>query len=299
MKIEIILVIALALVFIIDFFVRKKGKNSTIEIEKVLNTEIKRKSKIPIYVFSFSIAIALCIVIVDKQLYDKTLFKNDGFSFFDKLTSKRYNINDLYSEKIQNQWSKKHKFKFFYEIDVWKVKETMEVIDRGILYNSFGNIGLVKNGKLNGFYKRTFEKDSTTRITNIIDGVPQGKFTNYYKNGNIMEVKYYDKGYVVGDYKFYDSLGKKIIQEKYVKGYREGLRVFNGDILVDSAVWKNGSLNGIQKLHLVNGNTIKRIWSNGIMTATLKNNKVNVTPFLTAMRESKVSHTTIDFGPIQ
>ena len=33
MKIEIILVLALALVFIIDYLVRKKGKNSTKEIK--------------------------------------------------------------------------------------------------------------------------------------------------------------------------------------------------------------------------------------------------------------------------
>ena len=321
MKIEIILVIALVSVFMIDYLVRKKGKNSTKEIEKVLNNEIKRKSKTPIYIFSFSIAIALCIVIADKQLYDKTLFKKDGFSFFDKLTSKRYYINDVHTEQIK--WSDVEKDENLYywdRVKIHKVKETMEVIDKGILYNSFGNICLIEDGKFNGYYKKTFEKDSTTWIINsVVKGIPKGKFTSYYKNGNIETIIFYDDGYRVGDYKFYDSLGKKIRQEQYVKGYREGLSVFNGDVIIDSTNYKNGLRNGSRTMYLVDGKKQIINFTNGemrkiliydqnnklVFSAYIKNGEVDFTnevffgdewqsiyrEFSNAIDESKVSHT--------
>ena len=174
MKIEIILLITLASVFLVDYLMRKRKISSTKEIEKVESSETNRKSKIPILILFTTIFLVLSVFFVDNQFYRKTLFKNDGFSFFDKLVSKRYHINNVKQNKLlfiesKQEFETNNFFGKRVVVDLEYIKADSIVVYKsknnqridGVLYDDFGNLGFIKKEPAEGFIHATYWQSTT------------------------------------------------------------------------------------------------------------------------------------------
>lgn len=235
MKIEIILLITLASVFLVDYLMRKRKISSTKEIEKVESSETNRKSKIPILILFTTIFLVLSVFFVDNQFYRKTLFKNDGFSFFDKLVSKRYHINNVKQNKLlfiesKQEFETNNFFGKRVVVDLEYIKADSIVVYKsknnqridGVLYDDFGNLGFIKNGLRKGKFTTRYSNGQVESKSNYLDGYYDGEYLSYYVNGQIKYKKSFDDYMINGKSETYAENGQIIAQRFYLKGKREG-----------------------------------------------------------------------------
>ena len=94
MKIEILLVLALALVFIIDFFVRKK-KNSTSEIEKSVQKSTEKSYSKPNILKKIILAILIVFTIAGPLIFDLWIYMT-SYDLYVFLDNPVLYLDDLY-----------------------------------------------------------------------------------------------------------------------------------------------------------------------------------------------------------
>ena len=237
MKIELILALALISVFVIDYLIKKKKSKSTSEIEKVVNYNFVKNKKLQLIIACGAIVSVIIFIITDKQFYGKTLLKNDGFSFVDKLVSKRYNINDVFvhTKNVDFNYLKTENYEYLKNIDgeervvivrespIFKLKSDMNIIMNGIIYDSIGNLAFINNGLINGKY--IFRDDDGTSTVSYNKGIINGIITSTDRNNILRERGIIEMGVPNGTYETFDTLGNKTYEANYKKGYLDGLRV--------------------------------------------------------------------------
>ena len=260
MKIEIILALALISVFMIDYLIKKKKSKSTSEIEKVVNYNFVKNKKLQLIIACGAIVSVIIFIITDKQFYGKTLLKNDGFSFVDKLVSKRYNINDVFvhTKNVDFNYLKTENYEYLKNIDgeervvivrespIFKLKSDMNIIMNGIIYDSIGNLAFIDNGLINGKY--IIRDDDGTSTGSYNKGIINGIITSTDRNNILIARGIIEMGVPNGTYETFDTLGNKTYEANFKKGYLDGLRVEKlyekiepyGRNIIDSTYFKMG-----------------------------------------------------------
>ena len=255
MKIEIILALVIVSVFLIDYLIKKKKSKSTSEIEKVVNSNFKKNKKLQLIIASGAIVSVIIFIIIDKQFYGKTLLKNDGFSFVDKLVSKRYNINDVFvhTQNVDFNYLKTENYEYLKNIDgeervviirespIFKIKSDMNIVMNGIIYDSIGNSAFINNGFVDGKY--IIRDEYGISALNYKKGIANGIFTYTDRSGRLKESGIFEMGVPNGKYVEYDSLGKKMVEQNFKNGYLDELRIekiISDDNSIDSTYFKMG-----------------------------------------------------------
>ena len=130
MKIEIILALVLISVFVIDYLIKKKKSKSASEIEKRIEGGLSNKKKNKWIFF-----LGLMLVIIPSSLYflgsSYFMFDDDMIEFSDYFKYKRINVFNITNKST------------------------------GIVFNEFGNVGIIINGNKNGLWKNyNFEQNN-------------------------------------------------------------------------------------------------------------------------------------------
>jgi len=255
MKIEIILALVLISVFVIDYFIKKKKAKSTSEIEKVVNSDFKKNKKLQLIIACGTIVSVIMLFIIDNQFYEKTLFKNDYFSFIDKLVSKRYNINNVFvhTQNVDFNYLKTENYEYLKNIDgeervvilrespIFKLKSDMNIVMNGIIYDSIGNLAFIDNGLIDGKY--IIRDEDGTSTLSYKKGIANGIFTSIDRNSRLKERSIIEMGVPNGTYVLYDTLGNKISEKNFKNGYLDGLnieKILTKNNSIDSTYYKMG-----------------------------------------------------------
>lgn len=148
-----------------------------------------------------------------------------------------------------------HKKKIFINYE----NELLNIYTRPALYNKS-----LLTGKVVRFYTNS---NDTLSITNYKNGFKNGRMIQKYKNGKLMEERYYTQGKKSGRYIGYYKNGKKKFEKFFLNDEFHGKSLvwnINGDLL-EKFNYRNGYEHGSQKVWYPNG----KIKSNYIV----KNNR--------------------------
>lgn len=147
---------------------------------------------------------------------------------------------------------------------VWKKNDTVikRYLENGyhqFSYSNKGNIyeeGLVANHLRQGTWKRYNTDDGfLEQIAELKDNQEHGKIENYWSNGNLKNISYWDEGEQIGDFTLYYENGN--IHQKYgvknTKGHGSIEEYYPNKALKFTGVYWNGILKDTAKTYYENG----------------------------------------------
>ena len=174
-----ILIVVIALVVAIDFFIKKKNKKSESKDLEKLNDNVfskePRKFNPLLLIVVGLIVLTIAFFVTDKFVYDGRLSDNDdGITFIQNLTYEKFNIPELENDyDAHNEDGPQTTYTF----DNKKIT--------GILVDKFGNYeGVVINGLPESMHRKFFENGQLMNESEYKNGMKNGLFKIWYENGN-------------------------------------------------------------------------------------------------------------------
>ena len=230
MKIELILIGVIAIVFLVDFIVKRRKKGLIIPKQK---TQFSKKNKIVLIILLLSTIVSSLLIYTYNPLF--IFDKDDGVSVSNYLTFDRYNIDEVLKTYKNNELT-------------YVLKNTMDKFT-GIVYSPYGNNGIVIDGNANGIFTfHHFEKGKKVSLekSNFEKGKLEGDFKEWSVNGQLIVEANYKNGKLNGNYKEWSDNGKLAVEVNYDNGEKNGLynEWFNNGQLKIKSNYLNGILNG-------------------------------------------------------
>jgi antitoxin component YwqK of YwqJK toxin-antitoxin module len=139
------------------------------------------------------------------QRIDTVYIDSNQFSVYYQIKNSKYFYKDVYNLNEKKNPSK------FYSCKIYKLLDTVEVLDGFLNLYSDGEVVEIsnyKNGKLNGF-KYNFIDNKLNEISSYKNDTLEGPIKSfYYNSGQIREEYSYKNGVIDGKYLFYYQNGQ-------------------------------------------------------------------------------------------
>jgi len=123
-----------------------------------------------------------------------------------------------------------------------------------------------KNGKKQGYWKKTDEKGNLKYEGNFVDNNPVGEFKYYYEDGKIKAISFFfEKGLRSFTHTYFDN-GKLMSEGYYISTHKDSCwKYYNGyDVVIKEEFYRSNLKNGEWKTYYPDGSlTDKMTWKNG------------------------------------
>lgn len=144
---------------------------------------------------------------------------------------------------------------FQYEFQVLKTNKEVKAIKRIKLYwFDYSSIketeyGYGANGKvLNGYYNKYLIKNNQILESGTFNlGLKNGEWKEWYFNGKIKKIQFWENGIKNGSYKLYNERSKLLTQGEFYNGGKQGEWIHYNGNKITIEFWRRNKLNGIYK----------------------------------------------------